>query len=31
LRALLERNLRAKMPDRATAIRRYAAVWSRVS
>jgi hypothetical protein len=31
LRALLERNLRAKIPDRATAIRRYAAVWSRVS
>jgi hypothetical protein len=31
LRTLLERNLRAKMPDRATAVRHYAAVWSRVS
>ena len=31
LRTLLERNLRAKTPDRATAVRRYAAVWSRVS
>jgi hypothetical protein len=31
LRTLLERNLRAKMPDRAAAVRRYADVWSRVS
>ncbi len=31
LRTLLERNLRSKMPDRPTAVRRYAAVWSRVS
>ena len=31
LRTLLELNLRAKMPDRATAVRRYATVWSRVS
>ena len=31
LRTLLERNLRAKIPDRATAVRRYAEVWSRVS
>jgi len=31
LRNLLERNLRAKMRDRATAVRRYATAWSRVS
>ncbi len=31
LRTRLERNLRAKMTDCPTAVRRYAAVWSRVS
>jgi hypothetical protein len=31
LRTLLERNLRGEMPERATAVRRYATVWSRVS
>ena len=31
LRTLLERNLRAKTQDRATAVRRYADIWSRAS